>query len=75
MKLFDTTIFKNSLYYFLFGAVTLVVALSWNSAFNALLEKYFPEKDNSVKGKFIYSIILTIVTVILAVFIGKTEFK
>jgi hypothetical protein len=75
MPLFDTKVFKESLYYFLFGAVTLVVALSWNNAFTALLEKYFPEKDNSVKGKFIYSIILTFLAVILAVLIGKNEFK
>lgn len=73
MKLFDTKMFKESLSYFLFGAITLIVALSWNNAFTALIEKYFPEKDNSVKGKFIYSTVLTILVVIFALLIGKNQ--
>ena len=48
------------------GSLSLVVGLSWNNAFQALIDQYTPDKyknDNNAWIKIVYSTILTIIIV------------
>lgn len=65
------SIVQKTIFYFLFGAITLTVALGWNEAFKALLDYWFPKKKNSVISKFIYALFLTMLAVILALVYTK----
>ena len=65
------SIIEKTIFYFLFGAITLTVALGWNEAFNSLLNYWFPNKKNSVISRFIYAILLTLFAVIFALFYTK----
>ena len=65
------SIVQKTIFYFLFGAITLTVALGWNEAFKTLLDYWFPKKKNSVVSKFIYAIFLTLLAVILALIYMK----
>lgn len=74
-NMFDLEYIKISIIYFILGGTTIVIALAWNNAFNALINTYFPNKNNSVLGHFIYAIILTLSTVlILSSILGKERF-
>lgn len=64
------SIVQKTIFYFLFGAITLTVALGWNEAFKSLLDYWFPKK-NSVLSKFLYALFLTILAVVLALLYTK----
>ena len=75
-KIIDLEYMKMSIAYFVLGGATIIIALAWNNAFNALINTYFPNKDNSVKGHFLYATILTLSTIlILSSILGKERFS
>ena len=75
-QVLDINYIKMSIAYFVLGGATIVIALAWNNAFNALINTYFPNRDNSVKGYFLYATILTLSTIlILTAVIGKESFS
>lgn len=66
-KIFDFALFSRTLAYFLLGSFSLVIALSWNTAFTNMIQKVYPTKESNIKGQFIYAIILTLLFVIFIV--------
>jgi uncharacterized BrkB/YihY/UPF0761 family membrane protein len=60
-------LFKRASVYFIIGGVSLIVALSWNNAFSNLIQKIFPNKSTNIIGYFLYSIILTLVFILLSI--------
>jgi len=66
-------IFKRTMIYFIIGGITLVIALSWNTAFSNLIQKIFPNKSTNVIGHFLHAIILTLIFVVVSLlFIDPT---
>jgi len=45
------------------GAFTFVAALAWNSAIQAIIEKYFSPKEG-IMGMIIYAVIVTLIAII-----------
>jgi len=45
------------------GAFTFVAALAWNSAIQAIIEKYFSPKEG-ITGMLIYAVIVTLIAII-----------
>lgn len=62
----DKSLFKKSITYFLLSSFSIILALSWNSAFNSLIQTYLPNKEHNVIGQFIYALTLTIIFIITA---------
>lgn len=60
-------IIKRTMIYFLIGASTLIIALSWNAAFSNFIQKIFPNKSTNIIGHFLYAIILTLVFTLLTI--------
>lgn len=46
-------------------ALTIVTGMAWNDAVKSGIEQYFPSKSTSVSGKFMYAILLTILSVFI----------
>ncbi len=72
----DKNLFKKAITYFLFGSFTIVIALAWNSAFTELIQRYLPNKEHNIIGKFAYALILTILFIFIAsLFFDRTSFE
>lgn len=56
------------------GAFGLVAALAWNGAIQTIFKRFFGEA-NSITAMLIYAIVVTIVAVIAAIWIGKIAEK
>ena len=54
----------NSFGTYLAAAFGFVIGLAWNSAIQAFINYYFPNKGNSVAVQFIYAIVLTLLVAI-----------
>ena len=51
------------------SAFSLVAALAWNGAIQALIAQYFGEDD--LTGLFVYAVIVTVLAVIMAIIITR----
>ena len=72
----DLDLLKMSLGYFMMAGMTIVIALAWNTAINALIETYFPNKNTTVVGLFTYALTITLISIVIFVnFIGKDRFS
>lgn len=57
------------------AAFSLVAALAWNSAIQALILRIYPEKVAGVKSQFIYAIVITLLTVLITIWVGTIDKK
>lgn len=46
-------------------ALTIVTGMAWNDAVKSGIEQYFPSKSTGVGGKFVYAILLTVLSIII----------
>jgi uncharacterized membrane protein required for colicin V production len=70
--------FREKMTSLMIGGFSFVAALAWNEAVKTLLEQFFPEDRNTIIGKFLYAILITILVVILSKYFlaeGKREEK
>lgn len=58
---------------YLTAGLGLVVGLAWNEAVKTLIEHLFPAPQNSILGKFIYALVITIILVIVSSSLLKEE--
>ncbi len=56
---------------YIVGAFGLVAGLAWNDAVKALIEFVFPIQENTLSAKFIYAVIVTIITVMFTVYLSR----
>jgi len=49
----------------------LVAGLAWNEAVKAFIESFFPMQKDTIKAKFIYALIITIVLVFISIYMAK----
>lgn len=56
------------------AAFGLVAALAWNSAIQAIFAKYYPA-GTGITPTLIYAIVITIIAVLVAIWIGKLASK
>ncbi|MBI2133197.1 hypothetical protein HYU11_00795 [Candidatus Woesearchaeota archaeon] len=58
------------------SAFGLIAALAWNSAIQALFDKYFPiEKGEGIIAKLLYALFVTITVVIVTLWLSKLSRK
>lgn len=56
---------------YILTAFGLVAGLAWNEAIKGLIEHFFPVSGGGLLIKFVYAVIITVVVVILAFYLGK----
>lgn len=56
---------------YLLAAFGLVAGLAWNDAIKALIEYLFPLSQNSLKAKFGYAFLITIVVVVVTTYLNR----
>ena len=49
----------------------LVAGLAWNEAIKAMIEVFFPLQKDTLKAKFIYAILITLVVVFVSLYFSK----
>lgn len=49
----------------------LVAGLAWNDAIRALIEYFFPLKENSMLIKFLYAAFLTLLIVVVGTYLSR----
>lgn len=49
----------------------LVAGLAWNEAIKAFIESFFPMQKDTIKAKFIYALIITIILVFVSVYLAR----
>ena len=49
----------------------LVAGLAWNEAIKAMIEVFFPLQKDTLKAKFIYAILITIVVVSVSLYFSR----
>ncbi|MDR2830299.1 MAG: DUF5654 family protein [Methanobrevibacter sp.] len=52
-------------------AFALVAGLAWNSAIQAIIKEFF-RSDSEIAGLVVYALIVTVISVLVTVFIGRT---
>lgn len=57
------------------AAFSLVAALAWNSAIQALIQRLYPENVAGVKSQFVYALAITLLTVLITFWVGTIEKK
>jgi glycerol uptake facilitator-like aquaporin len=67
---FEHEIFKKSLGYII-ASFGLVTGLAWNEAIKAAIEIFFPLQKDTLKAKFVYAIVITIVLVFVSLYLSK----
>lgn len=51
-------------------AVILLASLAWNDVVQAIVDKYYPEKDKkTIKGKLYYAIVMTFFIILLQIYV------
>lgn len=63
--------FNKKLVGYIVAAFGLVAGLAWNEAVKGLIEHVYPMDGNSIRAKFIYAILATLVLVIVTVYLTK----
>ena len=51
------------------GSLSFVAGLAWNDAIQAGIDEYYPTSKKSLKAKFIYALIITVMIVLFALFL------
>jgi len=67
--------FRKTTITLVLGGFGLVAALAWNEAIKSFFEIFFPEKNGSLIGKFIYALIVTTIVVIISLQLKKISEK
>lgn len=68
----DIQLLKSTVVYFILGAATIIIAISWNNAFTNMINQYFPNKESNVFSQFLYAFTLTsMIVLFLTFFIAK----
>jgi len=60
--------FKKEIGLILVGAIIFIASFMWKDLFKDVEEKYFP-KEYGLTGRFIFTILVTIILVLLAVYL------
>lgn len=53
----------------------LVAGLAWNEAIKSLIDQFVKVPSNSLIAKFIYALIITLITVFIATYLGNLADK
>ncbi len=68
---------KEKTFGYIMGALSLVAGLAWNEAIKGMIDLVYPATTSGVWAKFVYAIVitacLTVIAVILAKFMSKSE--
>lgn len=70
--------YQNTVLTVIMTAIVLLMSLAWNDVVQAVINKYYPKKDNStIKGKLDYAVTVTAFVVLLQIFVFPhiEEFK
>ncbi|GEM_PF-275002 len=60
---------------YIVAALGLVAGLAWNDAIKALIEAYFPQQENTVKAKFVYALLISLVVVTVSIYVSRLAKK
>lgn len=66
--------FLKTMTQFVTAAFAFVAALAWNSAIQAIINKFI-EPGSGIKSQLIYAIIVTIIAVFITYYLGKITQK
>ena len=55
------------------AALSLVAALAWHSAIQALIQRIFPGQTSGVQSMFVYALTITAVTVAVTYWLGQID--
>ena len=50
---------------------SVVAGLAWNDAIKTFIEAYFPNPGNSIKAKFLYAALITLIVVVVSLYLSK----
>ena len=56
---------------YVIAAFGLVAGLAWNDAIKALIEYFFPIKENTLSAKIIYAFLITLVVVACTMYLNR----
>lgn len=56
---------------YIVAGFSVVAGFAWNDAIKAFIEEYFPLSRDTMKAKFVYAAIITILIVIISVYLMK----
>jgi hypothetical protein len=56
---------------YIIASFGLVAGLAWNEAIKALIEAFFPLQKDTLKAKFVYAIIITLIVVFVSLYFTK----
>ena len=56
---------------YIVAGFSVVAGFAWNDAIKAFIEEYFPLSRDTMKAKFVYAALITILIVIISVYLMK----
>ena len=56
---------------YIFAAFGLVAGLAWNDAIKASIEYLFPLDQNTIRIKFLYAFLITVILVVVTIYSSK----
>ncbi len=56
---------------YIVAGFSVVAGFAWNDAIKAFIEEYFPLSRDTMKAKFVYAALITVVLVIVSVYLMK----
>lgn len=49
--------------------IIVLVSLAWSDVIKSILEKYYPNKSDSIIGKIQYALIITLIVILLQIYV------
>lgn len=49
--------------------IVVLASLAWNNLIQAIIQKYYPNADDSITGKLQYALIITFIVIMLQMFV------
>jgi uncharacterized membrane protein len=62
---------RSKILTFVGGAFGLVAGLAWNDAVKELIQYLYPLQTNTVRAKFIYAILITLIVVLIITYLER----
>lgn len=64
-----TSKYKSAVVTSIIGGIVVLIAVAWNDVIQAVINKYYPKKNNTITGKLYYATIITLFIVVLQIYL------
>ena len=63
---------KKRMFGYIAAGLGLVAGLAWNDAIKSLIDRFIPDKENSIIAKLVYAVVITLIVSVALFYVEKS---